>query len=120
MVMLDLYCWIVTWDLDLRHHCVHLTELLRERIGDRGLALFVCSTVDDATVLGSSRSWTWLNVPLVVRSWETFLSVLGLSLLAHALWSTVFPNTTLMPAVITSAISLVIDFMVPTASQGQP
>jgi len=72
-----------------------------------GLSTFINSTV----VLGTTRSWNWLQVTLIQRLWETFLSVLGLSLLVHALWSTVFPQTNLFPAFFTAGVSLAIDIM---------
>lgn len=74
--------------------------------------IFLNALVNGSVILGgSSRSWNWLQVPLIQRLWETFLSVLGLSLLVHALWSTVFPQTNLLPACFTAIISLAVDLM---------
>ena len=53
-----------------------------------------------------------MRAPWVIRLWETCLSVLGLSLFVHALWSTLFPKTNLTPAYITAAFSLTIDVLV--------
>eukprot|EP00210_Caulerpa_lentillifera_P003033 g2895.t1 len=72
---------------------------------------FICiSAFVNGTILsGILNSEDWSIVNVIGRLWETFLSVLGLSLFVQVLWSTIFPKTTLLPAMITAILSVAFD-----------
>lgn len=78
-----------------------------------GAALFILTSclVNCTIVLATSRSLRFLDVDSLQRFWETLLSAMGLSLFVQAMYSTVFPDATLLPAFVTAIATLVLGIL---------